>query len=137
MKILKKIKINNINYYVIIELEYKQSENKIPMLRLKDYKNDYWDSGDCSILIQKIEENYTLKKARQYDDNIAYMADVLYIFDRMPFISGIKDVSFSNNIVNEETYVSKEEIEKYIKNFNIKMNSNNDFKLSDYRTWIF
>ena len=137
MKILKKIKINNINYYVIIELEYKQSENKIPMLRLKDYKNDYWDSGDCSILIQKIEENYTLKKARQYDDNIAYMADVLYIFDRMPFISGIKDVSFSNNIVNEETYVSKEEIEKYIKNFNIKMNFNNDFKLSDYRTWNF
>ena len=137
MKILKKIKINNINYYVIIELEYKQSENKIPILRLKDCKNDYWDSGDCSILIKKIEENYTLKKAQQYDNNIAYMADVLYIFDRMPFISGIKDVNFSNNIVNEETYVSREEIEKYIKNFNIKMNFNNDFKLSDYRTWNF
>ena len=137
VKILKRIKINNINYYVIIELEYKQSENKIPMLRLKNCKNDYWDGGDCSILIEKIEENYSLKKAQQYDNNISYMADILYIYDRMPFISGVKDIIVSNNMIVGESYISKEEIEKYIKEFNVKMNYNDNFKLSDYRTWKF
>ena len=40
MQILKNIKLNNINYYEVIELEYKQSENKLPVLRLKNYKDD-------------------------------------------------------------------------------------------------
>ena len=137
MQILKKIKINNINYYAVIELEYKQSENKLPVLHLKNYKDGYWDSGDCSILIEKIEENYSLKKAHQYDNNIAYMADILYIYDRMPFINGVKDISISNNMISEESYISKEEIEKYIKDFNVKMNYIDNFKLSDSRTWKF
>ena len=137
MKILKKIKLNNTNYYAVIELEYKQLESNFPVLRLKNYKDDYWDSGDCSILIERIEENYSLKKAQQYDNNIAYMDDILYIYDRMPFISGVKDISISNNMISEESYISKEEIEKYIKEFNIKMNYNDNFKLSDYRTWKF
>ena len=137
MKILKKIKINNINYYAVIDLEYKQSENNFPILCLKNYEDDYWDGGDCSILIQKIEENYSLKKVQQYDNNIAYIADILYIYDRMPFISGVKDISFSNNMITDESYISKEEIEKYIKVFNVKMNSNDNFKLSDPQTWKF
>ena len=137
MQILKKIKINNRNYYAIIDLEYKKIQNNFPVLRLKNYKDDYWDSGDCSILIEKIEENYSLKKAHQYDNNIAYMADILYIYDRMPFISGVKDISISNNMISEESYISKEEIEKYIKEFNIKMNHIDNFKLSDSLTWKF
>lgn len=137
MQISKKIKINNRNYYAIIDLEYKKIQNNFPVLRLKNYKDDYWDSGDCSILIERIEENYSLKKAQQYDNNIAYMNDILYIYDRMPFISGIKDISISNNMISEESYISKEEIEKYIKEFNIKMNHIDNFKLSDSRTWKF
>ena len=137
MQILKKIKINNRNYYAIIDLEYKKIQNNFPVLRLKNYKDDYWDSGDCSILIERIEENYSLKKAQQYDNNIAYMNDILYIYDRMPFISGIKDISISNNMISEESYISKEEIEKYIKEFNIKMNHIDNFKLSDSQTWKF
>ncbi len=137
MKILKKIKLNNTNYYAVIELEYKQLESNFPVLRLKNYKDDYWDGGDCSILIEKIEENYSLKKAQQYDNNISYMADIVYIYDRMPFISGVKEIIFSNNMAVEESYISKEEIEKYIKEFNVKMNYNDNFKLSDYRTWKF
>ena len=65
------------------------------------------------------------------------MDDIIYIYDRMPFISGVKDISFSNNIIFEESYISKEEIEKYIKEFNIKMNCNDNFKLSDSQTWKF
>lgn len=137
MQILKKIKINNRNYYAIIDLEYKKIQNNFPVLRLKNYKDDYWDSGDCSILIERIEENYSLKKAQQYDNNIAYMNDIIYIYDRMPFISGIKDISISNNMISEESYISKEEIEKYIKEFNIKMNHIDNFKLSDSQTWKF
>ena len=137
MKILKKIKLNNTNYYAVIELEYKQLESNFPVLRLKNYKDDYWDGGDCSILIEKIEENYSLKKAQQYDNNISYMADIVYIYDRMPFISGVKEIIFSNDMAVEESYISKEEIEKYIKEFNVKMNYNDNFKLSDYRTWKF
>ena len=137
MQILKKIKINNRNYYAIIDLEYKKIQNKFPVLRLENYKDDYWDSGDCSILIEKIEENYSLKKVHQYDNNIAYMADILYIYDRMPFISGVKEISISNNIISEESYISKEEIEKYIKEFDVKMNYIDNFKLSDSRTWNF
>lgn len=58
------------------------------------------------------------------------MADVLYIFDRIPFISGVK-----YNTINSESYISKKEIKKYIKIFNVKMNSNSNFKLYDERTW--
>ena len=65
------------------------------------------------------------------------MNDILYIYDRMPFISGIKDISISNNMISEESYISKEEIEKYIKEFNIKMNHIDNFKLSDSQTWKF
>ena len=137
MQISKKIKINNRNYYAIIDLEYKKIQNNFPVLRLKNYKDDYWDSGDRSILIERIEENYSLKKAQQYDNNIAYMNDILYIYDRMPFISGIKDISISNNMISEESYISKEEIEKYIKEFDVKMNYIDNFKLSDSRTWNF
>ena len=137
MQILKKIKINNRNYYAIIDLEYKKIQNNFPVLRLKNYKDDYWDSGDCSILIERIEENYSSKKAHQYDNNIAYMNDILYIYDRMPFISGVKDISISNNMISEESYISKEEIEKYIKEFNIKMNHIDNFKLSDSQIWKF
>ena len=65
------------------------------------------------------------------------MNDILYIYDRMPFISGIKDISISNNMISEESYISKEEIEKYIKEFDVKMNYIDNFKLSDSRTWKF
>lgn len=65
------------------------------------------------------------------------MDDILYIYDRMPFISGVKDISISNNMISEESYISKEEIEKYIKEFNIKMNHIDNFKLSDSLTWKF
>ena len=61
----------------------------------------------------------------------------MYIYDRIPFISGIKDVYISknDNILSAEGYISKKEIENHIKTFNIKMNCNLDFKLNDHSTW--
>ena len=66
------------------------------------------------------------------------MADVLYIYDRIPFIDGIKDtyISKNDNLPYSEGYISKEDIDNYIKEFKIKMNNNNNFKLSNEKTWI-
>lgn len=137
MKITKKIRISNNDYYIVVDVEYKKSENGIPRLCLKNYKDDYWDGGDCSILIEEVEKSYTSEKARYYDKYIGFMADVLYIYERIPFISGIKDIYISNNdnIPYSEGYISKEEIENYIKEFTIKMMHNPNFKLYDARTW--
>lgn len=137
MQISKKIKISNNLYYILVEVEYKKDQNNIPSLCLKNFKNDYWDGGDCSILIEEVEKNYTSEKARKYDKTIGFMSDVLYIYDRIPFISGIKDIYISknDNIPYSEAYISKEEIEDYIKKFNVKMNDNPHFKLYDAQTW--
>lgn len=137
MEISKRIKIGNNDYYIIIAVEYKNKGGNFPSLCLKNDKDDYWDGGDCSILIEKVEEKYTLEKAKDYDKYIGFMADVLYIYDRMPFIDGIKEiyVSKKDNIPYAEGYISKKEIDNYIKEFNIKMNPNPNFKLNDSQTW--
>lgn len=137
MEISKRIKLGNNDYYIIIDVEYKKGQNNSPRLSLKNYKDDYWDGGDCSILIENVEKNYTSEKAERYDKYIGFMADVLYIYERMPFISGVKDIYISqnDNIPYSEGHISKKEIEDYIKEFNIEMNYNPNFKLYDGRTW--
>ena len=111
-------------------VEYKMHGQNFPYLVLKNFKDDYWDLGDCSRLIEKVEESYSIDKAKMYDEIISYMGDILFIYDRIPFIKGIKEVGNSY-----ESYISKEEIDNYIKTFNIKMNKNSKFKLFDERTW--
>lgn len=137
MQISKKIKINNNDYYIIIDVEYKKGQNNLPKLCLKNYKDDYWDGGDCSILIEEVEKNYTSEKSKQYDQHIGFISDILYIYDRIPFISGIKDIFISNsdNLPYSESYISKKEIEAYIQKFNVKMNYNPNFKLYSKQTW--
>lgn len=130
MEILKKINLNNNIYYIIVEVEYRKHENNFPILVLKNYKDNYWDSGDCSRLIERVEVAYSYDKVKEYDKTISYMADILYIYDKIPFIKGIKEVCNTS-----ESYISKEEIDNYIKLFNIKMNNNLNFKLYDENTW--
>lgn len=136
MYIEKRIKLNNNFYYIIVDVEYKK-DNEILSLRIKNYKDDYWDDGDCSILIEQIEKNYTSEKAKTYDNYISFMADCLYIYDRIPFLSGIKDVYISSkdNLPYSKSYISKDEIEKYIKDNNVTMTTNTNFKLFDSYTW--
>ena len=130
MEILKKINLNNNIYYIIVEVEYRKHENDFPVLVLKNYKDNYWDSGDCSRLIERVEEAYSYDKVKEYDKTISYMADILYIYDKIHFIKGIKEVCNTS-----ESYIFKEEIDNYIKLFNIKMNNNLNFKLYDENTW--
>ncbi len=53
MMIDKKIKLNNSIYYIIVDVVYKTDENNIIKLNIKNYKNDYYDDGNLSILIKK------------------------------------------------------------------------------------
>ena len=133
MTIERKIKLNKNLYYVIINLKYKKNKDGITTLKLK--KDNYFDCGDLSILIEKIEKNYNNSKI--YDKNISIMNDIIYIYENLPFLSGIKEVSISSkdNLPSTITYIEKEEIDKYIEENNIKITINNNFKLYDEHTW--
>ena len=131
MEIKKKINLDNNIYYISVEVEYEKHIEGFPTLRIKNYKNKYWDSGAWSLLIEKKEKAYKKENANLYDKSISFMADILYIYDRIPFISKITEVSKT-----EETVIGKEEIENYIKTFNIRMHDDNEFKLYDERSWF-
>ena len=138
MYIEKRVQLRNINYYIRVELEYKRENSDFVLLRMKNYKDDYYDGGDFSLLIEEIEKSYSYEKVKKYDKNISYMADVIYLYERIPFLSGVRDeyISSKDNLPYTIGYISKEEIEKYIKENNIKINNNNNFKLYDGCTWI-
>lgn len=138
MYIEKRVKLRDINYYIRVELEYKRNENDVVLLKIKNYKDDYYDGGDFSLLIEEIEKNYTYEKAKMYDENISYMADVIYLYERIPFLSVIRDeyISSKDNLPYSIGYITKDEIKKYIKENNVNINDNSNFKLSDGRTWI-
>lgn len=137
MYIEKRVILRDINYYIRVELEYKRDEDGHVFLRMKNYKDDYYDGGDFSILIEEIEKKYTFEKVKKYDDNISYMADIIYLYEKIPFLSGIRDeyISSKDNLPYSIGYISKEEIEKYIEENNIKIYRNDNFKLYDGRTW--
>ena len=140
MYIEKKVKLRDINYYIRVDLNYEKNSknNDIPNLNLKNYKNNHYDSGSFSLLLEKVEKNYTFEKAKVYDENISYMADVIYLYDRIPFLVGIKDeyISKEDNLPYTIGYITKEEIDNYIRENHIKMHNNVNFDLYDERTWF-
>lgn len=129
MELKRRVLLGQNEYYVVFDLSYKKSIIDKPKLCLNN-KYTYWDSGNVSKLIEKIEENYNLENIKKYDEDICFMADILYIYEYIPFLKGI-----INKSLNEECYISKKEIDKYIKVFNRKIKQNENFKLSDESTW--
>lgn len=136
MKLNRKIKLNENIYYILIELEYKKNDNNINCLCLKNYKDTYFDNGNLSKLLLKISQNYNKYIEKKYDDDISYLDDCLYIYNRIPFLSGIYDTSSDEVLPNSFGYISKNELDKYIKDNNVKMLQNDKFNLCDERTWI-
>ena len=136
MIIEKKVKLKTNYYYVVVDVEYKQNKQGFTMLCFKDGK--VYDGGDFSRLIERCEKSYTYKKAREYDGEIGFLADVLYLYDRIPFLVGIKDVYIADdaNLPSSIGYITKEEINAYIKEQKIKMNKNPRFDLNNEETWI-
>lgn len=137
MRLNRLVKLDNNKYYIVVDTVYKKSLVGIPNLCLENGSDDYFDCGDLSILIKKIEDNYTEEKSKDYDNKISYMGDILYIYDRIPFISGINNIYSSNNgEVIEVGFISTSEIDDYIKEFNVSMHNKDNFKLSNVKTWI-
>ena len=102
----RKIRINDRDYFLGIELKY--IKDKI----LKQTNGNGFDMGDLSIMIEEVESNYK-KESKEiiYDKDIPYMNDIIYLYDRFPFVTYIKDILY-----NEEgkiTYlgsINKDEI---------------------------
>ncbi|HOP65772.1 MAG TPA: hypothetical protein PLX66_01960 [Bacilli bacterium] len=137
MTIEKRIKINNQIYFITVEVEYKKYNGKTTLC-LKNFKNDYFDGGDLSLLIEKIENNYDKNSVKKYADGVSFMADCIYLYVRIPILSGIRNIYISNNenTPYSTSYIKKEEIEKYIKENNIKTENNNNFELNNENTWL-
>lgn len=116
MLIERKIKINDNNYMLGIDLKYNTKGIIV--------KNDdsYFDFGDFSLMIEYAEANY--RKELIYDKTISYMNDIIYLYDYFPFISYIKDISYSrkDNSINQIGCIYKQEIIDYINIKKIKIN---------------
>lgn len=118
MVIERRIRINNRNYFLGIELKY--GNGKI----LSKLNGNYFDMGDLTIMIDTIEKSYKKEsKEMIYDKEISYMNDVIYLYDRFPFISYIKDISYSEDkSISNIGCINKKEITDYIEENNIKIN---------------
>lgn len=138
MYIEKRVKLNNNDYYVVVEVEYRKSESGFVTLCLKNSDDSYFDGGDFSILLEELEKNYSQEKAKTYDYHIGFMADVIYLYEHIPFLTAVRDVYISSKdyLPHSTGSISKDEINRYIKDFNISIKVNEKFKLSDQRTWI-
>lgn len=114
MVIEKRIKIKDVDYLLGIEVKY----DKNGILVKKD--NTYFDIGDFNKVISCVESNYDSDCI--YDKKVYYMNDIIYLYDRFPFIDYIKDITYdSNNQITQIGTIKKEEIIDYIKTNNIRI----------------
>ena len=114
----RKIRINNRDYILGIELKY--IKDKI----LIQTNGNNFDMGDLSIMIDDVEVNYNHEsKEIIYDKDISYMNDIIYLYDRFSFVSYIKDIVYNDD--GKIIYlgcINKDEIIDYIKINKIKIN---------------
>ena len=115
MTIERKIKINNNEYFLGIKLKY--DENGF----LKKLDGSYFDLGDLSTLIKYFEKNYD--NNYKYDESTFYMNDIIYLYDRFPFLNYIKNINYDKQgKIIEIARINKDEIIDYIKSNKIELN---------------
>lgn len=107
MVIEKRIKLGNSVFLLGVEIRYRKQS-----LVKKD--GTYFDMGDFSTLILDVEKNY--QGSLDYDKNIGYMNDIIYLYDRFPFVNYIKDITYdkTSGEVVQIGCISREEIVDYI-----------------------
>lgn len=118
MTIERKIKINNRDYFLGIELKYNTNN------MLRKFNGGYFDMGDLSIMIEEVQSNY-LKESKIviYDKSNSYMNDIIYLYDRFPFISYIREILYNDEgEISFISIINKDEITSYIKTNNIQLN---------------
>ncbi len=137
MIIEKRIDLGNTTYYVEVEVEYKKKHNTLALC-FKNYKDDYYDGGDLSILLEKLARNYSPEVLEKYNTGIWFLDDALYLYEHIPFLSGIRDVyqSKEDTFPSAVGYISRLELDEIIKNNNIKIKNNPNFKLYNEGTWM-
>lgn len=110
----RKIRIDNRDYYLGIELKYVKNKFLVKI------DGSSFDMGDMSIMIDLVQNNYEKESKKTiYDNENFSMNNVLYLYDRFPFVCYIKESLYGNNaFITMET----DEIINYIKTYNIKMN---------------
>lgn len=115
MVVERKLKLNNSYYFVGVEVKYNKK-------KLSKIDNSYYDDGDMGILFNDIANNYS----NEYDNDVLFMNDVLFIYDRVPFLRYVKEVYYDdNNVMYCNSIIYKEEIDNYIVDNNIVMNRYN------------
>ena len=136
MIIKRRIKLGQRIFYISIDCEYKMKDGMVNLC-LKNYVRDYYDDGDLSILIKKLEKNYRPELCKKYNDYCWFLTDCLYIYENIPFISGIGDYYLDKDgFIYSESYITKEEIDTNKKEKNIKLKDHSKFVLADERTWL-
>lgn len=120
MKLVRKIELDSI-YYIEINVSY----NKDNHLKLNNSINDGFDSGNLSLLIKDIEDNYDYQNViNKYGKDVSFVANCLYIYDNIPYIDGVCEACFtSSGVPFDMCFISQEELNQYIKLNNIKMNN--------------
>ena len=118
MLIESRLRINYRNYFLGIELKY----NKNGALIKSD--NSYFDMGDLGVMIDFFETELKKEGIKDvYDNRIAYMNDVIYLYDRFPFLKYIKDVSYDKEgKITQIGYIDRDEIIDYINSNRIELN---------------
>ena len=118
MLIERRLRINDRNYFLGIELKY----NKNGALIKSD--NSCFDMGDLGVMIDFFETELKKEGIKDvYDNRIAYMNDVIYLYDRFPFLKYIKDVSYDKEgKITEIGYIDRDEIIDYINSNKIELN---------------
>ena len=78
---------------------------------------------DLTNLIEKIEQDYTSEKAQKYQKDIGFLQDAFYIYDRIPILSGIKDIyqKKKESLPYSQSYISKKELDDLIEQNNIQI----------------
>ena len=78
MELKRRVLLGQNEYYIVFDLSYKKSIINKPKLCLNN-KHTYWDSGNVSKLIEKIEDNYNLENIKNMM-LILVLWQIFYIF---------------------------------------------------------
>ena len=110
----RRISISNRNYYLGVELKYENGK------LLTKLNGSYFDMGDFSIMIDCVEKSYEKESKKLiYDKENPAMNNIIYLYDRFPFVCYIKESLYGGNGI---ITMNKNEIINYINANKIQVN---------------